>query len=81
MCVCVCVCVCVYVLVAQSCPTLCDSMDYGPCPWNSPGKKTGAGLPCPPLGDLPDLVVKPRSLAWQANSSPPELPGKPYKEC
>ena len=27
MCVSVCVCVCVYVLVAQSCPTLCDPMD------------------------------------------------------
>ena len=28
--VCVCVCVCVCVLVAQSCPTLCDLMDYSP---------------------------------------------------
>ena len=27
---CVCVCVCVCVLVAQSCPTLCDSMDCSP---------------------------------------------------
>ena len=26
--------------VAQSCPTLCDSMD---CPWNSPGQNTGMG--------------------------------------
>ena len=44
-----CVCVCVCVLVTQSCPTLCDSMDYslpGPrllCPWNFPGKNTGVG--------------------------------------
>ena len=33
------------VLVAQSCPTLCNSMDYNPpgllCLWNSPGKNTG----------------------------------------
>ena len=37
--------VCVCVLVAQSCPTLCDPIDYRParllCPWNSPGKNTG----------------------------------------
>jgi len=37
----------VEVLVAQSCPTLCDPMDYNPdrllCPWNSPGKNTGVG--------------------------------------
>ena len=25
--------------VAQSCPTLCDPMDYSP--WNSPGQNTG----------------------------------------
>ena len=32
---------------AQSCPTLCDPMDYYPtslfCPWNSPGKNPGVG--------------------------------------
>ena len=38
----------VKVLVTQSCPTLCDSMDYNlsyqaPHPWNFPGKSTGAG--------------------------------------
>ena len=35
------------VLVAQSCPTLCDPMDYIPtrplCPWDSPGKNTRVG--------------------------------------
>ena len=30
-------------LVTQSCPTLCNSMDYSLCPWNSPGKNTGVG--------------------------------------
>ena len=38
------------VLVAQSCPTLCDPMDCSPpgfCPWNSPGKNTG--VDCHPL--------------------------------
>ena len=31
----------------QSCPTLCDPIDWQParllCPWDSPGKNTGAG--------------------------------------
>ena len=35
------------VLVAQSCPTLCNPMDCSParllCPWNSPTKNTGVG--------------------------------------
>ena len=35
------------VLVAQSCPTLCNAMDCNPqdnpCPWGSPGKNTGVG--------------------------------------
>ena len=35
-------------LVAHSCPTLYDPMNYSPpdsllCPWNSPGKNTGVG--------------------------------------
>ena len=35
-------------LVTQSCPTLCDHVDYIQptrflCPWNSPGKNTGVG--------------------------------------
>ena len=32
------------------------------CPWNSPGKNTGVGCPCPPPGDLPNPGIKPRSL-------------------
>ena len=28
---------------AQSCPTLCDPMDYTVSPWNSPGQDTGVG--------------------------------------
>ena len=32
-------------MCAQSCPTLCDPVDYSParllCPWNSPVKNTG----------------------------------------
>ena len=37
----------VQVLVAQSCPALCDPMNYRPprllCPWNFPGKNSGVG--------------------------------------
>ena len=32
----------VKVKVAQSCPTLCDPMNYT-SPWNSPGQNTGVG--------------------------------------
>ena len=32
-----------------------------PCPWDSPGKNTGVVL-CSPPGDLPDLVIKPKTL-------------------
>ena len=35
-----------------------------------------SGLPCPPLGDLPDPGIEPRSPALQADSLPSELQGK-----
>ena len=51
----------------QSCPTLCGLMDLYParllCPWDSPGKNTGVGSPCPCPGDLPDPEMEPRSPA------------------
>ena len=65
----------VRVKVAQSCPTLCDPMDY-----------TAHGIlqarilewvPCPPPGDLPSPEIKPRSPALQADSLPAGPPGKP----
>ena len=37
-----------------------------------------SGLPCPPLGDLPDPGVEPRFPALQADSLPSEPPGKPH---
>ena len=41
-----------------------------------------SGLPCPSPGDLPDQGIEPSSLAFQADSLPSELPGKPKKpEC
>ena len=35
------------------------------------------GLPCPPLGDLPNPGIEPRSPALQVDSLPSESPGKP----
>ena len=36
-----------------------------------------SGLPCPPPRDLPNSGIEPRSPALQADSLPPEPPGKP----
>ena len=36
-----------------------------------------SGLPCPSPGDLPDLGIKPRSPALEADSLLSEPPGKP----
>ena len=38
-----------------------------------------SSLPFPLSGDLPSPGIKPRSPELQADSSPSELPGKPYK--
>ena len=68
----------VYVVkVTQSCPTLCDPMDYiqsmefsRPDYWS--------GLPFPSPGGLPNPGIKPRSPAFQAHSLPAEPQGKLY---
>ena len=39
-----------------------------------------SGLPCPPLGDLSNPGIKPRSSALQAGSLSSEPPGKPSPE-
>ena len=62
------------VLVAQSCPTLCDPVDCSP-----PGSPVGPpvefseqecwdGLSLPSPGDLPDPEIEPTSSALQADS-------------
>ena len=57
--------VCVCAKSLQSCPTLCDPMD---CiqPDSSvqefSRQKYWGGLPCPPLGDLPNPGIKPTFL-------------------
>ena len=58
--------------VAQSCPTLCDPMDYSPPGSSVHGilqARYWTGLPCPLPGDLPEPGMEPASLVS------PELAG------
>ena len=68
-------------LVAQSCLTLCDPMDYSPpgglVHGDFLGKNTGVGCHALLQGNLPNPGVKPRSPALQADSLLSEMPGKP----
>ena len=52
--------------VAQSCPTLSDPMDCSPpgsfLSMEFPRQEYWSGLPCPPLGHLPDSGIEPESL-------------------
>ena len=65
--------------VAQSCLTLCDSMDY-----SLPGSSICGilqarileWLPFPSPGDLPNPGIEPGSPALQADASLSEQPGK-----
>ena len=65
----------------QSCPALCDPMDYIAC--QSPQsmgfsrQEYWSRLPCPPSGDLPNPGIEPRFPALQVDSLPSEPPGKP----
>ena len=67
----------------QSCLTPCDHMDYSPPGSNVHGilrQEYQSGLPCSPLGDLPDPAIEPASStfpALQAGSLPLVPPGKP----
>ena len=72
------------VLVTQLCPTLCDLMDItyqAPLSMEFSRQEHWSGLPFPSPGDLPDLGIKPRSLALQADSLPSEPPGKTIMVC
>ena len=58
--------------VAQSCPTLCDPLDY-----RVHGiLQTWSGEPFPSPGGLLNPGIEPRSLTLQADSLPAELQGK-----
>ena len=52
-----------------------------PPSWDSPGRNTAVGLPCPFPGDLPDPGIEPRSHAFWADALPSEPPGKPLPLC
>ena len=47
------------------------------CPWDSPDKNRGSGLPVPSPGDLPDPGIEPESPAWAGRFFATESPGKP----
>ena len=62
-------CVC---LVTELCLTLCDPMDCSPQAPLFMGfsrQEYWSGLPCPPLGDLPNSGIKPASLVTPALTS------------
>ena len=74
-------CMCVPAKLLQSCPTLCDSMDYNTakllCAWNFPGKNSG--VDCHPFSrGSSDTEIELMSPTLPANSLPFEPPGKPY---
>ena len=68
-----CVCVCGWMYEVFSKPLLSPgTMEGGRansetifflCPWDSPGKNTGVGLPCSLPGDLPDSGIEPISVS------------------
>ena len=66
--------VCVCVKVAQSCPTLCDLMDYTV---HGIFQARSKWVAFPFSRDLPNPWIEPRSLALRADSLPAEPPGKP----
>ena len=70
----------VCVLVAQSCPTLCDPRTIAcqaPLSKEFSRQECWSELPFPSPGDLPDPGIEPGYPAWQADSLPSESPGKP----
>ena len=73
----------VKVLVAQTCPTLCDPMNGSRasllCAWNSPGMNTGVGCHALLQGIFLTLGSNSHLLHWQADSLLSEPPGKPLQ--
>ena len=68
--------------VAQSCPTLCNPMDYSPPGSSIYGilqEEYWSGLPIPSPGDLPDPGIEPKSPTLQADALTSEPPGKPLE--
>ena len=61
-------------LVAQSCPTLCDPMD------TFSRQEYWSGLPFTSPGDLSNPGIKPRSPKLQADSLSTKPPAKPWEQ-
>ena len=74
----------VAVLVAQSCPTLCDPIGWWParllCPWDSPGKNTGVGFHSLLRRVFPTQGRNPGLLHWQVDSLPSQPQGRSEEE-
>ena len=67
-------------MCGQSCPTLCDPMDYSPPGSSARGILQNISVGSylfPSPGDLPNPGIEPRSRALEADSLPSEPPGKP----
>ena len=60
----------VKVLVAQSCPALCDPIEFNQAALSMDftGREYCSGLPFPSPGDLPNPGIEPRSPALQGDS-------------
>ena len=70
----------VEVLVTLSCLTLCDPRTVArqaPLSMGFSRQEYWSELPFPSPGDLPDPGIQPGSPELQADSLPPEPPGKP----
>ena len=70
----------VKVLFIQSCLSLCNPLDCSPPGTSVHGilqAEYWSGLPCLSPGDLPNPGIQSSSPALQADSLPPEPPGKP----
>ena len=61
--------------VAQSCATLCNSMDWNSMEFSRPDYWSGQPFPSP--GNLPNPGIEPQSPALQADSLPAKTQGKP----
>ena len=66
--------------VAQSCPTLCDPMDWAPLSMGFSGQGYWSGLLFSSPEDLPNPGIEPRSPVLQADALPSEPLGKPYRK-
>ena len=67
--------------VTQSCPTLCDPMDYSrayqaPPSMGFSSQEYWSGLPFPSPGDLPNPGIEPGSPTFQADALTSKPPGR-----